>query len=637
MNFRYDINGLRAYAVAAVVLFHFFPTSLEGGFAGVDVFFVISGFLMTAIIFKGLNGGSFSLLRFYLSRINRIVPALAVLCLVLLVAGWFLLPPLDYRTLGKHAGASVGFISNVVYLNEAGYFDADSHLKWLLHTWSLSVEWQFYLLYPVVLLAAFKTLGARATRALVPVAAVLGFGYGVYLTENDAESAYFLLSSRAWEMLVGGAAFLYPITLGRMAKRAVEGSGLALIILSVLLIDDSNLWPGALAFFPVIGAFMVLQAQRNDSVFTNNPVCQSLGAWSYSIYLWHWPLVVAIYYFELPAYTSYLALALSVLAGFLSYRFIERFSSKKNLSILGLWRCKPLQLALVAGVVSVAVFLTQGARFHYSDAVWAADSGRLSINSRRYECLKGGKGASAAQCVYDGDDSAPRVAVIGDSHAQSLLPMVHSLHDGKTLDWTMSSCRTISGVFRIRNDQEEHYCGNWVAQLKEKLEPDDTLVILNWLGRIFDNDEPGEYVPGTIGLPMKEYRERMASAYIDTVCELADAHRVIVIEDTPFFERDVPRVMALKRLLDDSSDQVRIPRDEYEAQMAHTRSVYRRAQNRCDITLVSPAKALCNERYCYGESDGHALFFDNNHLSREGAAKLKPLLAPYLGQASATP
>ncbi|MEF1337667.1 acyltransferase, partial [Vibrio rotiferianus] len=141
MNFRSDINGLRAIAVISVVLFHFNPEILPGGFAGVDVFFVISGFLMTSIIFRGLENSNLSIVNFYISRANRIIPALAILCLVIMIFGWFYLTPLDFKTLGKHVSGSIRFISNSMYLKESGYFDVSANSKWLLHTWSLSVEW----------------------------------------------------------------------------------------------------------------------------------------------------------------------------------------------------------------------------------------------------------------------------------------------------------------------------------------------------------------------------------------------------------------------------------------------------------------------------------------------------------------
>ncbi len=203
--FRPDIAGLRAWAVLAVVLFHFNIPGFSGGFVGVDIFFVISGFLMTQIIARGLEDGRFSIWRFYLARARRILPALLVLCAVLLVLGWFALPPLDYRALGMHTLTSALFLSNIQYWREAGYFDAASHDKWLLHTWSLSVEWQFYLLLPLVLWVVWRLSPGRRNLARVLVSLLLAsFALSVWLSSHKPEAAFFLLPTRAWEMLAGG-------------------------------------------------------------------------------------------------------------------------------------------------------------------------------------------------------------------------------------------------------------------------------------------------------------------------------------------------------------------------------------------------------------------------------------------------
>lgn len=166
-NFRADINGLRAWAVAAVIFYHFGIPGFSGGFVGVDVFFVISGFLMTGIVVKGLERGNFSLMGFYMARGRRIVPALVAVCAVLLAMGWWVLLPPDYKMLGSHAVYSLAFLSNVEFWQEAGYFDVASHEKWLLHTWSLSVEWQFYLILPVVLWVVWRLKPGRDRRAHV--------------------------------------------------------------------------------------------------------------------------------------------------------------------------------------------------------------------------------------------------------------------------------------------------------------------------------------------------------------------------------------------------------------------------------------------------------------------------------------
>lgn len=211
LEFRKDINGLRAYAVMAVLLYHFDVAGITGGYAGVDVFFVISGFLMTAIILPKVEAGRFSLPGFYLARVRRILPAVAVLCVAVLAFGWFWLVPYLYESLGKNAGASLLFISNFTYNRAGGYFAAPAHDNWLLHTWSLSVEWQFYLLYPLLLMLLARL--PRSSRGLVGAALLFillaSWAFAVYLTNAKPTSAFFMLPARAWELLAGSLVFLY--------------------------------------------------------------------------------------------------------------------------------------------------------------------------------------------------------------------------------------------------------------------------------------------------------------------------------------------------------------------------------------------------------------------------------------------
>ncbi|MDP2573395.1 acyltransferase family protein [Vibrio penaeicida] len=355
MNFRYDINGLRAIAVIAVVLFHFNISWIPGGFAGVDVFFVISGFLMTSIIFKGLENKDFSLFKFYVARANRIIPALAVLCILLLVFGWFYLTPFDYKTLGKHAAGSVGFVSNIIYWKESGYFDAASHEKWLLHTWSLSVEWQFYIIYPIVLMTLKNFLSLESLKRLIVVGTLLGYFFSVGATMKWADPAYYLLPTRGWEMMLGGVAFLYPWNLPEVKKKIANIIGLMLIFGSYVLVSSEIPWPGHLAFFPVFGTYLIIVANYQSSIITNNFVFQYLGKWSYSIYLWHWPVVVLGYTYALD-YWIIIGPLLSLILGLLSFEYIER----NNYFLYKRWqeffKVKPVLLALTVMVPSFIIF-----------------------------------------------------------------------------------------------------------------------------------------------------------------------------------------------------------------------------------------------------------------------------------------
>ncbi|MBM3392738.1 MAG: acyltransferase, partial [Betaproteobacteria bacterium] len=219
-NFRADINGLRGIAVLAVVLYHFGVIGFGGGFVGVDVFFVISGYLMTKIILEPLSAQRFSLPAFYLARARRIVPGLAALCALLLLYGWYRLSPIDYKLLAKHVGSSLAFVSNQVFWKESGYFDADAHEKWLLHTWSLSVEWQFYLAYPLLILVARRLFGHRANFAIVLwMLFVASLAWSAWLAFANPSKAFFLLPTRAWEMLAGGLICLHQQFCDRLLNR----------------------------------------------------------------------------------------------------------------------------------------------------------------------------------------------------------------------------------------------------------------------------------------------------------------------------------------------------------------------------------------------------------------------------------
>lgn len=353
ITFRSDINGLRAIAVAAVVLFHFAVPGIGGGFAGVDVFFVISGYLMTQIIFPQVENMRFSLIYFYLARARRILPALVALCIAVTIAGWFTLLPADYKTLGKHVAGALSFVSNIVFARESGYFDAAPVDKWLLHTWSLSVEWQFYIIYPIVAMLAIPRLGRRMTGYLVVAACISSLVLAGYATGKWPTQAFYLLPTRAWEMLAGAIVFLYPIDLAEKKMKLIEITGLFFIVFAFIFFSHPNAWPGYSATIPVIGAMAVLWARRGDSIFTSNKFSTFIGKISYSVYLWHWPIVVAINYYDVAKNTLWCVSGIvgSTICGWISYNLIETKKTKtiksKKSSRLAEIRMLVLPVALI--------------------------------------------------------------------------------------------------------------------------------------------------------------------------------------------------------------------------------------------------------------------------------------------------
>lgn len=443
MNFRYDINGLRAIAVIAVVLFHFNPVWVPGGFAGVDVFFVISGFLMTSLIFRGLENNDFNLFKFYVARANRIIPALAVLCLVLMVFGWFYLFPFDYRALGKHVASSMGFISNVIYWRESGYFDAASHDKWLLHTWSLSVEWQFYILYPIVLVALKKFLSLENLKRLIVIGTILGFVFSVIATIKWPNSAYYLIPTRAWEMMMGGVAFLYPWSLSKSKKKAVEFTGLALIIGSYVFISSDILWPGHFALLPVLGAYLMIVSNQQSSFITNNILFQCLGKWSYSIYLWHWPIVVFGHYFDVQMWALY-GLPLSIVLGFISFKLVEGFKFKAFSSWLEVFKVKPMYMMMVLGLSSTFLWVKDGYLYQVDENINKTLSFDIEEEGRQTWALHNSLDKKESFVTEN-----KRILVIGDSQAGDFVNVLSHLDEYTIIELATKVISWDCGIFYV--------------------------------------------------------------------------------------------------------------------------------------------------------------------------------------------
>ena len=302
VKYREDINGLRAWAVVAVLLYHFSSIGLPGGFIGVDVFFVISGYLMTAIIIKGYETEKFSIWTFYLARARRILPALLVLVLVLFIFGWFWLPIPDYKSLGIQSAYSLSFLSNFHYWNSAGYFDSFADEKWLLHTWTLAVEAQFYFLYPIFIALIWRHCKSYKVLTLSLITLLFAsLTLNIYFSWKDPVSAFYLLPMRVWELSSGALVFLFSkkFALSKKWSEYLYVISWTVLILSFFLVNEYLIWPGGWAIIPVLSTSIIVFTCRERGFLTNNIFAQWLGDRSYSLYLWHWPLVVCLYFFNL--------------------------------------------------------------------------------------------------------------------------------------------------------------------------------------------------------------------------------------------------------------------------------------------------------------------------------------------------
>lgn len=630
MFFRKDINGLRAIAVISVMLFHFNPSWIPGGFVGVDIFFVISGFLMTGIIFKGIEGNNFSLLNFYISRANRIIPALFVLCLILLVFGWFFLIPIEYRILGKHVAASISFLSNFMYWMEAGYFDAASKGKWLLHTWSLSVEWQFYIIYPLILILLAKILSIRALKLFVFISTIFLFILSIVITYKWANASYYIFPTRAWEMLIGGLAYLYPLMLSNRIKKIAEVVGIVLIILSFSLISEKDLWPGYLTLIPVLGTFLIIQAQNNEGLIFSNPVSQKIGSWSYSIYLWHWPIVVFIYTFKLSDVYVYSGIALAILLGFLSYRFIERFNfnrvfTKKRDYL----KCKPIYMVLFLGVFGSFVYINNGLYNRF-------DSKEISvlrnIDAQKYRpnydngCFDY---VESKSCVYlDGKrltNNIPTHILLGDSHAQSLVnAMASALHSKDGFQgvkfYGMAGCVFSENIEHIYLDKSN--CGIYARKTIAEITKDYPNLPV-----IYVNSFSGTILGG-LDEPVREnFKEKYLKFKLDfykTIEKISSSRTVYIVTPTPEFEYSVVN-QASRNFLFNNKERVKILKSDYYERNQLAFDLISEVSKLKNVKILSIEPYFCDSKYCYGSENFIPLYRDGDHVSEYGNKRLIPL------------
>jgi peptidoglycan/LPS O-acetylase OafA/YrhL len=619
------------------MLFHFSPQLLPGGFAGVDVFFVISGFLMTKIIFTSLQDNSFSLIQFYMTRANRIIPPLAILCLAIIIFGWFFLTPNDYKTLGKHVTSSIGFLSNYQYLKESGYFDSSSYNKWLLHTWSLSAEWQFYIIYPLFLIPLKKLFSLHAIKKCMLALTVISFCYSVVATYLWPDSSYYLLPARAWEMMLGGVAFLYPWKLVNTKRKLLEITGLLLITISYFFISKDSPWPGYLALLPVSGAFFIIQAQQTNSLITNNLVFQVIGKWSYSIYLWHWPLVVLGHYFDFPNIWALFGIPLSILCGYLSYRYIETINMKiKDFKLTSIIKYKPLFFYLIILILGRIVYKTDGIDSHYSQEVINIAAESNNRNPRLGECHSGDLDKPA--CVYGSGKVG--VIVLGDSHAGSIVNNISKTapKGGSTLDWTKSGCRTIEGIYNIRNKGIPDYtCDEFIKNRLKKLPEynDIPVVIVNRYSGLLYGDNALDLSNGngyadeliinsTINKRGDAYTKIMLDNMYNTVCKISKNNPVYMLEAIPEVRQDVPNAMAKALLTGKKDFRVQITTDYYDTRNQKIIEMQSKLINDCNVKIIQTKKYFCDEKFCYGDKNGRPLYFDDDHLSEFGSAQLIP-------------
>ncbi len=452
-TYRPDIDGLRAFAVLAVLIFHAFPSALPGGFVGVDIFFVISGYLITSILLKELASASFSLTHFYNKRIQRIFPALLVVLTFCLWVGWVTLTPIEYKQLGRYTAGGAAFLNNFLFWRDAGYFDSEATTKPLLHLWSLAIEEQFYLVWPILLWLCHLVSRQAFVKAIAIGVIFWGSLCLSYIwVQRDITADFYSPLSRSWELAMGAAlayAHLHPyrlfqnVDITHRLRHALSMIGLALLVMALVLINSTDAFPGLWALLPTIGAACLIAAGAkaciNRLVLSSRPLVW-IGLISYPLYLWHWPLLTFARIFEgqtpSPTARAGLLLASLVLAA-LTYLLIERpirfptmHPPQKPANLAhGSWRKKAVVTCLGLGMIVVfalgyTITRSNGLPWRHTDRL-NADLHTIALGADRqllrHACGLSPEQASAFEwCLSQNKPTPAQFAVIGDSKAEAL-------------------------------------------------------------------------------------------------------------------------------------------------------------------------------------------------------------------------
>lgn len=600
-SYRPDIDGLRAVAVLAVIAYHAFPESFPGGFTGVDIFFVISGYLITGILASALQNGTFSFAHFYARRLRRIFPALICMMSATAVFGWFTLLAEEYKEFAKYVMAGAAFASNLVLWQEAGYFDTAAESKPLLHLWSLGVEEQFYILWPCALFLAWKW----RHRLLAPVA-ILGaasFLHALYLSYIDPTAAFYSPLARAWEIFLGALLALSPaIVRSRQQSHIAAATGSALIAAGFLLIDRASVFPGVWALLPSGGAVLIISA--GPSAATNKilatPVMAAIGLISYPLYLWHWPVLVyaRISLSEPPSAALRATLiALSFVLATLTYILVERPLRHRTPSSPMIVRLSSA-MALIA-ILSFHIWFESGFPSRVPKLLQAPAPSERPW--REHLCYLqddlGDKNFPDIQACIE--PAKPTVVLFGDSLAAMLYPGLRALqqdHSFGIAQFTANNCwPSLEGSPKRKHCDEINKLS--LDQI-EKIKPETVLLAARW----------NEYPLESLGPFANALKER-------------GAKQIIVIGPLPQWTGSLKRQLWLhaRRNFFEVPERLNGADDPQMRQISERLAA---ETSRLGLKYVASYGYLCNDSGCLarlGDAPEDLMMFDHDHLTTRGS------------------
>jgi len=640
--YREEIDGLRALAVLPVILFHAGISGFSGGYVGVDIFFVISGYLITSIILEELKNDKFSIVSFYERRARRILPALSAVLLLTTIAAYILMPAPLLKSYGQSLVSVVTFSSNVFFYLTNGYFSTASDEKPLLHTWSLAVEEQYYLFFPVMV-SLLWAWGKKWLMAVIVFIAAASLGLSQYLASKQAVDAnFYLIFSRAWELFFGSIIAFLPSQRDDDNKAVLNNVmgllGLAFITYAIVMFDHSTPFPSVYTLLPVLGACMIIQFCNGRSLvgkLLSMRVFVFIGLLSYSMYLWHQPIFAFIRLKTIgePGLMVFaLAIAATIVLAYISWKYIEApFRNKRAIPRAAIFRYSAVALSL---------FMAAGLVGHFDNGISERfdrpiDTASAAFSPKREKCHTSGadyKGPDDA-CRYFNDNVT--WATLGDSHtvepAYALARRLDETGEG-LVQMSFSHCPPALD-FEIK----EPGCTRWLNDSVQYLEQHDDIrnVVVGFRHSAYlfgdqldsypevpDGDPIFEVAGQTTPVTNAEARKLYWQSFSQLIHRLLEAGKnVYVVYPTPELPTHVVKAMTPATIFDDEptlDTRKTTTENWYEARNSEALHQLATLPYGTRLHAIMPESIFCEEGYCPATKDGKALYFDDDHLSVTG-------------------
>lgn len=652
LKYRTEIDGLRAVAVVPVVFFHAGLSSFSGGFVGVDVFFVISGYLITKILIADIDRDRFSILTFYERRIRRIFPALFVVFLFSTIAAANLLLWDEFNEYARSLFFSTFFLANYYFMGDTGYFAGPAETKPLLHMWSLAVEEQFYIFFPFILLVCAKLARSWLVPAMVGLF-ITSLAGNLALTEFSADTAFYNTPTRAWELLAGSILAVYAPSKSPPVwfTNGVSAIGLAAILFAVFAFDGGTTFPGAAALVPVLGTAAILYGTSHSSglvarILSVAPM-RFIGLISYSMYLWHWPIIVFYRFWrmeELSPLETVGVIAATVVAATLSWAIVERpFRQKTILAEQRPTLIFGAGLMLVAGSIAFIVDMKDGFIGQYPNDVNAALTIRGDSWARAGCDVIYPAPVGAGRSVCRIGEGPADFAVWGDSHAGALYPAFSRAAENTGRSGYAlgdSGCTPLVGVSRI--NAEFNFCEasarDMLRFIAENPEITDVFMVSRWtiyseghgsghsVGRpVLLQDENSQQTS------LAENRRVFAEGVERTAAALRDLGKnVYFVTQVPESHLDVPSAVARAKWFGRDLHDLDITADEYRERNEFVLMEFEKAVDQFEVRIIPLGERFCDEGKCSFSEGGNPKYRDSNHLGFEASEALAPYLSTFL-------